>query len=148
MKVAIALGSNLGDRRAHLDFAAAELADLLSDLRVSSIVETDPVGVPDEQPRYLNAVVVGETDLEPADLLDALMAIEHARGRERLSPNAPRTLDLDIILYGDRIIRTPSLEIPHPRFRERAFVLGPLAELAPEWVDPVTGRTVEELSTK
>ena len=141
-KVAIALGSNLGDRRAHLDFAIAELSKLLTDVRVSSIIESDPLDVPDEQPRYLNAVAVGKTNLEPEKLLEALVTIERVRGRIRKSDRAARTLDLDIILYGDRTMHSPTLEIPHPRFRERDFVLGPLAELEPDWVDPVTGRRV------
>lgn len=145
MKAAIAIGSNLGDRTAHIEFAITRLRELLRDLRVSPIIETEPVDVPDEQPRYLNAVVVGETDLEPEALLDELTAIELARGRRREFRNAARTLDLDIILYGDRIIRTPALEVPHPRFREREFVLGPLAELEPDWIDPVTGVKVGEL---
>src|SRR6187401_383683 len=125
MKVAIALGSNLGDRHSHLAFAVAELSRLLTQTRVSSLIESDPQDVPDEQPRYLNAVAVGKTDLEPEALLEQLMAIERARGRERRAVRASRTLDLDIVLYGDRIVATPTLEIPHPRFRERAFVLGP-----------------------
>ena len=144
-KVAIALGSNLGDRRAHIEFAIAQLSRLLNNLRASSIVESDPQDVPDQQPQYLNAVVVGETSLAPEDLLDQLMAIERSRGRERTSFRAARTLDLDIVFYGDQIVRTPAVEIPHPRFRERAFVLGPLAELEPEWTDPVTGLTVTEI---
>jgi 2-amino-4-hydroxy-6-hydroxymethyldihydropteridine diphosphokinase len=148
MNVALALGSNLGDRRAHLGFAVAQLRGLLKNLSVSSFLESDPVDVPDVQPRYLNAVAVGETDLGPEELLGALLSIERARGRERLSPKAARTLDLDIILYGDRIIRTPALEVPHPRFRNRAFVLGPLAELAADWVDPVTGRTIRTLNSE
>jgi len=147
LRVAIALGSNLGDRHAHLAFAVAELSRLLTQIRLSSIIESDPQDVPDEQPRYLNAVVVGKTDLEPEALLEQLMAIERARGRERGTVRAARTLDLDIVLYGDRIVETPTLEIPHPRFRERAFVLGPLAELEPDWLDPVSGRTVKELAT-
>ena len=159
MRVAIALGSNLGDRHAHLAFAVAELSRLLTQIRLSSIIESDPQDVPDEQPRYLNAVVVGKTDLEPEALLEQLMAIERARGRERPSAapgasdgkaaslKAARTLDLDIVLYGDRILSTPTLEIPHPRFRDRAFVLVPLAELEPDWLDPVSGRTVKELAT-
>ena len=148
MNVALGLGSNLGDRRAHLEWAVGQLRGILKNLRVSSILETDPVDVPDEQPRYLNAVAVGETDLAPEDLLASLLAIERARGRERLSPKAARTLDLDIILYGGRIMRTPTLEVPHPRFRDRAFVLGPLAELAPEWIDPVTGKTIRTLNSE
>lgn len=145
MRVAIALGSNLGDRRAHLEWAIGHIGEFLTHLRASSIIETAPVGVPDEQPPYLNAVVVGETTLEPEALLEELMALEHERGRERRSFRAARTLDLDVILYGDRVIKTGNIEIPHPRFREREFVLRPLAEIAPEWIDPATGKTVEEL---
>ena len=144
-RVAIALGSNLGDRRAHLEWAITRLGEVLTHLRASTLIETEPVGVPDEQPPYLNAVVVGETELEPEALLEHLMALEHGRGRQRRSFRAARTLDLDVILYGDRIIHTDTIEIPHPRFREREFVLRPLAELAPEWIDPVTGKMVEGL---
>jgi 2-amino-4-hydroxy-6-hydroxymethyldihydropteridine diphosphokinase len=143
--VAIALGSNLGDRRAHLEFATAALSSLLSNLRVSTIRETEPWDVTDPQPPYLNAAAVGETDLDPETLLRELLAIEAARGRQRLMPRAARTLDLDLILFGDRMIDKPALAVPHPRFRERRFVLEPLVELATGWVDPVTGRTVGEL---
>jgi 2-amino-4-hydroxy-6-hydroxymethyldihydropteridine diphosphokinase len=146
-RVAIALGSNLGDRRAHIEFAITQLESLLNNVRASSIVESDPQDVPDEQPQYLNAVVVGETELAPQDLLEQVMAIERSRGRERTSLRAARTLDLDIVFYGQQIIRSAALEIPHPRFRSRAFVLGPLAELEPGWRDPVTGRTVGELNS-
>jgi 2-amino-4-hydroxy-6-hydroxymethyldihydropteridine diphosphokinase len=143
--VAIALGSNLGDRRAHLAFAIDRLALHLSDLRVSSVVETEPFEVPDAQPPYLNAAAVGQTALAPDELLGALMAIEQARGRRRSGVRGPRTLDLDLILYGDRIIDVPTLVVPHPEFRNRAFVLEPLSEVAAGWKDPVTGKTVGEL---
>jgi 2-amino-4-hydroxy-6-hydroxymethyldihydropteridine diphosphokinase len=143
--VAIALGSNLGDRRAHLEWAIERLGEVLTNLRASTLIETAPVGVPDEQPAYLNGVVVGETTVEPEGLLEYLMTLEYERGRERRSFRAARTLDLDIILYGDRIMHTATIEIPHPRFREREFVLWPLHELAPEWIDPVTGKTVQTL---
>lgn len=145
MRVAIALGSNLGDRHAHLEFALEHLRTRLRDLRVSSIIETEPVDVDEPQPPYLNAVAVGETSLAPEELLAELMQIERARGRGRLSRHAARTLDLDLILYGDQQIGTEALTVPHPRFRERRFVLVPLAELAGEWKDPVTGLTVREL---
>jgi 2-amino-4-hydroxy-6-hydroxymethyldihydropteridine diphosphokinase len=146
VKVAVALGSNLGDRHAHLAWAVERLSGILTSLRVSPILETEPVGVPDEQPAYLNAVVVGETDLDPRPLLAELLALERRRGRERRSFRAARTLDLDLILYGDRVMHAADLDVPHPRFREREFVLAPLAELAPEWVDPETGKTVGEIA--
>jgi 2-amino-4-hydroxy-6-hydroxymethyldihydropteridine diphosphokinase len=143
--VAVALGSNLGDRHAHLDAAIASLTALLREIRVSSRYETDPVGVPHAQSRYLNAAAVGTTHLDPRAVLRELQAIEAAHGRERPYPNAPRTLDLDLILFGALTLQLPELTLPHPRFRERAFVLQPLAEIGPELVDPVTGLTVAEL---
>lgn len=143
--VAIALGSSLGDRAAHLAFAQERVAQLLPECRASRISETQPVGVVGEQTLFLNAAIVGVTMLSARDLLTALHAIERERGRERTIRNAPRTLDLDLILYGDAIIDEPDLVVPHPRFRERAFVLDPLAEVAPGLVDPVTGLSVEAL---
>jgi 2-amino-4-hydroxy-6-hydroxymethyldihydropteridine diphosphokinase len=144
-RVVVALGSNLGDRRGHLEFAVARLREFMHDLRISSFIDTEPVDVPDSQPPYLNAVVVGDTTLSPDDLLARLLSIERERGRERPSVRAARTLDLDLILYGDVVAHSPGLEIPHPRFRERAFVLQPLAEIAPDIRDPVTGKTALEL---
>lgn len=146
--VAVAIGSNLGDRHAHLDLAAARLKDLLANLRISRAYETDPVDVPDDQPRFLNAAAVGEADLPARELLDALLAIERERGRERPHAGAARTLDLDLVLYGDQVIDEPGLRVPHPRFRERRFVLEPLAAIAPGLVDPVTGQTVRALLTR
>jgi 2-amino-4-hydroxy-6-hydroxymethyldihydropteridine diphosphokinase len=143
--VAIALGSNLGDRRAHLTWAIEQLAAHLDDLRSSSVLETEPVDVPSPQPPYLNAVVVGTTVLAAPDLLRLLLDLEQARGRHRPSLRAPRTLDLDLILYDALVIDTPGLTVPHPRFRERLFVLAPLAEIAADWIDPATGRTVGQL---
>jgi 2-amino-4-hydroxy-6-hydroxymethyldihydropteridine diphosphokinase len=142
---AVALGSNLGDRAAHLDFAVAALRPLLANLSVSTYRETIPFAVADPQPLYLNAVAVGETALSPQALLDALLAIEAERGRERPHANAPRTLDLDLILYGDIVLEEMALVVPHPRFRERRFVLKPLCEVAPDIRDPVSGRTAAEL---
>jgi len=142
---AVALGSNLGDRRAHLDFAVSRLRLLLDDLRVSRCYETAPVGVPGPQPSFLNAAAVGVARTAPRPLLDALLAIERARDRQRPYANAPRTLDLDLIMFGDAVIDEPGLIVPHPRFRQRRFVLEPLAEIAPELRDAVTGRTIAEL---
>ena len=142
--VAIALGSNLGDRERLLREAITSLEPYLQQLRVSIFHETDPVGVGD-QPRFLNAAATGYTTLSARDLLHALLDIERQLGRERPYPGAARTLDLDLILYGDFIVNEHDLAVPHPRFRARSFVLEPLAEIAPDWTDPVTGRTVREL---
>lgn len=144
-RVAVALGSNLGDREGYLHSAVAALAPSIHHLRVSTFHDTAPVGV-GPQPVFLNAVAVGETSLSARALLDTLLGVERDLGRERPFPGAARTLDLDLILYGDAVIdEGPSLIVPHPRFRERRFVLEPLSEIAPDWRDPVTGRTVEEL---
>ena len=148
MWVAIALGSNLGDREAHLAVGLSALPGFITDLKLSSWYDTTPLGVSPDHPRYLNGVVIGETELSPRELLDRLLAIEDAAGRTRISataPPAPRTLDLDLILYGDQQIEEPGLLVPHPRFRERLFVLEPLVELAPDWIDPATGSRMEEL---
>ena len=142
------MGSNLGDRRAHLDYAVEALQLDLKNIRVSRFVETAPVGVGEEHGPYLNGVLVGDTELTARVLLDRLLEIEEERGRARPYRTAPRTLDLDLILYGDSIVSEDSLHVPHPRFREREFVLKPLAEIAPEMIDPVTHQTALELSTK
>lgn len=142
--VAIALGSNIGDRARHLEEAIARLGASLSGLRASSFHETEPVGV-GAQPPYMNAAAVGRTPLTARALLTELLAIERELGRERPYWGAPRTIDLDLLLYGDAVIDEPGLVVPHPRLRERRFVLAPLAEIAREWIDPVTGRTVGAL---
>ena len=144
VRVAVALGSNVGERRAHLETAIARLDSLLQHARVSTFYETDPVGV-GPQPKFLNAAVAGVTRLDARMLLEALLAIEREGGRERPFPGAPRTVDLDLILYGTERLDEPGLTVPHPRFRQRRFVLEPLAEVAPDMVDPVTGKTVREL---
>ena len=144
-RVAVALGSNCGDRRAHLDYAVSTLRTFLTNLTVSRYYETIPVGVSGPQALFLNAAAVGDTTMSARAVLDALLAIEHERGRERPYANAPRTLDLDVILFGDAIVEEPGLKVPRPRFRERRFVLQPLAEIAPDLRDPVSGKTVAEL---
>ena len=146
--VAIALGSNLGDRHAHLEWAIDRLRGLLIDLRASALIETEPIDVPDDHPAYLNGVVVGKTSLDPDALLAELHALERARGRVRPSFRAARTLDLDLILYGDLVRKTAALEIPHPRFRERLFGLGPLAEIAGDLREPVTGKLIRQLRSE
>jgi 2-amino-4-hydroxy-6-hydroxymethyldihydropteridine diphosphokinase len=146
LRVAIAIGSNLGDRRAAVAFAAERLRAFVTGLALSDSIETEPEGEGlQDQPLYLNAVAVGDTALAPQELLDALLSIERDYGRERPHPGAARTLDLDLILLGDTREDSPGLQVPHPRFRERFFVLGPLAEVAPDMVDPVTGLRVAEL---
>ena len=142
--VAIALGSNVGDREATLNGAVAALAEYITGIRVSSFHETEYVG-DEPQPPVLNGAAVGETTLPAHELLERLLEIEQEFGRTRPYGGAPRTLDLDLILYGNAEITEPGLIVPHPRFRERRFVLEPLAEIAARWRDPVTGRTVGEL---
>jgi 2-amino-4-hydroxy-6-hydroxymethyldihydropteridine diphosphokinase len=144
IRVAVALGSNLGDRERYLRDASAALREPLSGLTVSAFYDTEPVGV-GEQPRFLNAAAIGSTTLPARALLEALLGIEAGFGRTRPHPGAARTLDLDLILYGDQIIEERDLTVPHPRFRERRFVLEPLSEIAPDWIDPVTKRTIREL---
>ena len=146
MQVAIALGSNLGDREAAFRFALDRLTEFVSNLTISNFIETDPEGEGlQDQPRYLNAAAVGETSLNARAILDRLLEIEQSYGRARPYPGAPRTLDLDLILLGETIDQSPGLRVPHPRFRERLFVLGPLSEVAAAMVDPVTGQSVVEL---
>lgn len=128
-----------------LDTAEERLAVLLSGAVASGRYETTPVGGPPDAPLYLNEVVVGSTSLGPRVLLQSLMALEQDAGRERSCRDGPRTLDVDIILYGDFVIDEPDLTVPHPRFRDRAFVLDPLTEVAGDWVDPVSGLTMMEL---
>jgi 2-amino-4-hydroxy-6-hydroxymethyldihydropteridine diphosphokinase len=146
MRAVIALGSNLGDRHAAIRFAVERLQPLLSSAALSDIIETEPEGTGlQDQPLYLNAVVVGETSLDARELLESLLEIERDFGRERPFPGAARTLDLDLVLLGDQVLDEPGLQLPHPRFRERFFVLGPLAELAPDMRDPVSGLRIWEL---
>ena len=149
MRVAIALGSNVGNRAAHLAWAVRQLSQIVSGLIVSQAISTKPVGEGlEHDPDFLNAAAVGETDLAPASLIASLLEIERRRGRERPHVNAPRTLDLDLILAGDSVIDEPGVQVPHPRFRQRRFVLEPLASIAPDMVDPVTGQTVGELFSR
>lgn len=136
----IGLGSNLGDRRARI----ARALERLRPRRVSAVLETEPWGVTD-QPRFLNAVAEIETDLAPDDLLGHLLDVERESGRVRDERWGPRTLDLDLLLYGDRRVSTGPLTIPHPRLHERRFVLEGLAELCPDLKVPGLDRTVREL---
>jgi 2-amino-4-hydroxy-6-hydroxymethyldihydropteridine diphosphokinase len=144
--VAIALGSNVGDRERYLRDALVALAPALSNVRLSSFHDTEPVGMTGPQRRVLNAAATAETTLTARDLLARMLDVEQQLGRERPYPGAARTVDLDLILYGDAVIdEPPHLLVPHPRFRERAFVLEPLAEVAGDWIDPVTRRSISQL---
>lgn len=146
MRAYVGVGSNLGDRWARLARAARSLraAPGIALLRASRVWDTAPLGPP--QPRYLNAVLELEVTLPPDRLLSELQAIEREAGRVRSGPRwAARTLDLDLLLYGGQVIRTPRLAVPHPELTARRFVLAPLAELCPERTVPGTGKTVAEL---
>jgi len=138
----IALGSNLGDREETIRAAVAALAAerRIAVAAVSALIETEPVGVVD-QPRFLNGVAALDTDLPARELLDVLLDVERRFGRQREGtvPQGPRTLDLDLLLYGDEEIDEPRLRVPHPRLHEREFVLGPLEELAPSLEVPGKG---------
>jgi len=152
---AIALGSNLGNREAILREAIARIARLGAVRAVSSFHDTAPVGVT-TQPRFLNAALLLETSLPPAEMMAALLAIERDLGRDRASspPKGPRTLDLDLLLYDDLQLHTPAgpnhaatpaLTLPHPEMHQRRFVLEPLAEIAPKTIHPASGLTIAQL---
>lgn len=131
MRAFLALGSNQGDRWAHLRRAVAGLPDVV---RVSSVYETDPVGGPPSQGPFLNAVVELDSDLTPRQLLETARKLEAAAGRVRDERWGPRTLDVDVLLVGDLAVQEPDLQVPHPRMWQRPFVLVPLAEIAPDLV--------------
>lgn len=142
--VYVALGSNLGDRLQYLHAAVERLGNYGVVEAVSDVYETDPVGYAD-QPAFLNAVLRLRTGVPPAELLAGILAIEADLGRARSFPNAPRTLDLDLLLYDQRVLDTADLVLPHPRLHERAFVLVPLAAIAPDLRHPLNGLRVGEL---
>lgn len=141
----IGLGSNLGDRREFLKRALLEI-DALPEtelIQVSSFYDTDPSGSPG--PNYLNAVATVATGLEAEQLLWNLQRVESRLGRPRAARSGPRVIDLDLLFHGNTVLESPGLQLPHPRFRERLFVLVPMAELCPEWTDPVTGLRMDQL---
>jgi 2-amino-4-hydroxy-6-hydroxymethyldihydropteridine diphosphokinase len=145
MDVVIGLGSNLGDRAAHLRAATHRIAELGRVVAESPVYETRPVGGP-PQGDYYNAALRLDTATEPRSLLEALLGIERALGRHRVERWAPRTIDLDVLWIRDRSIDEPGLEVPHPRLAERAFALLPLIDVAPDARDPITGVPYSELA--
>jgi len=143
--VYLALGSNLGNREQFLRSALDGLSKReVQIIRSASIYSTEPLEVRD-QPWFLNTVIEGSTSLGPEALLQTCLAVEEENQRKRGRAKGPRTLDIDIIFYGDEIVQRPDLSIPHPQFSERRFVLEPLAEIASEFVDPMSGKTVRQL---
>ncbi len=142
--VYLSLGSNMGDREQNLRVAIERLRELGEVKAVSSIYETEPVEYT-AQPWFLNAAVALETELMPRQLMSRLLAIEQDMGRRRTIAKGPRVIDLDVLLFGQSVIETPQLTVPHPAMHERRFVLEPLAEIAPDVRHPVFKRTVREM---
>lgn len=138
------MGSNLGDRQEHLSVALQKLRGVVDICHISSVYETEPVGYL-EQPYFLNIVCYGQTTTSPHELLRSAKVIEETLGREPAFRNAPRPIDIDLLLYDNLCLATEQLTIPHPRMCERAFVLVPLVEIAPTVIEPVSGKTVQEL---
>jgi len=144
-KVYLSLGSNIGDRAANISRALDAMRQCgVRITRESSLYETEPVEFRD-QDWFLNSVVEAETELPPLELMNAALAVERSLGRERRVPKGPRLIDIDILLYGDSVIHTPDIDIPHPRMAARRFVLVPFAEIAPNALHPVLNKTLAEL---
>ncbi|HEX3153412.1 MAG TPA: 2-amino-4-hydroxy-6-hydroxymethyldihydropteridine diphosphokinase [Candidatus Angelobacter sp.] len=143
--VYLSLGSNLGDREKHLHESISHLQGLGAIRQVSAFYETQPVEVDREQPWFLNCALAMETELTPLEFLNRMLRIEQSMGRIRREPKGPRTIDIDILLFGNDVLDTPDLTVPHPAMHQRRFVLEPLVEIAPTVVHPVLKRTVSKL---
>ena len=146
--VYIGLGSNLGDRVANLRAAINAIQQLGDSIGMSAVYETEPFGVDEEQPKYLNMVVAIRTNLIPTVLLFEFLDIERTHGRTRNRQNESRTLDIDVLMVGSQVLETPELVLPHPRMHERAFVMLPLSEISPQAVHPTLKLTVSEIAAR
>ncbi len=140
----LSLGSNIGDRERQLREAIRQLGVIGAVRAISSIYETEPVEFTD-QPPFLNCAVALDTSQRPAELMQQVLGIEKAMGRQRIQEKGPRTIDIDILLFGEAVVNTPELTIPHPAMQQRRFVLEPLAEIAPNAIHPALKKTVKEL---
>lgn len=143
----LGLGSNLGRREENLQKALASLVPDITVTKISAIYETEPMYV-QNQPKFLNMVCEAKTELAPMQVLHKLQMAEREGGREEYTHNKPRPIDIDLLFYGTEVVKTPELTIPHPKIPERAFVLDPMSEIAPDFVHPVLGETISQLRTR
>jgi len=142
--VILSLGSNIGDRAFYLEQARIALQELMSDFRASRVIETEPLYVMD-QPAFLNQVVIGDTRIYPEALIVLTKALQRKIGRTNTFQNGPREIDIDMLYYDDLIMETAELVVPHPRIAERLFVLEPLCEMMPDWICPVTHKSIRTI---